>query len=245
MAIISIEEASKTFVTGRRLRHLFKLKETASLSKIRALNGITLSIPEGEFFGLMGPNGAGKTTLLKMLAGLVLPDRGRVAIQEQDVTAKREMRGLVGLVTGDERSFYWRLTGRQNLEFFASLYSIPSEIAKKRISELCVELGIENPKRPFQEYSTGLKQRFALARALLHDPPILLLDEPTKSLDPKAQGEFHSLVKKLVHHKKRTILYATHNLQEASLLFDRVGLLNKGELVKLGKWSEIEEAFIS
>lgn len=222
MSLIQIENLSKAFVSGFRIRHLFSAKARKSLIRIEALRNLNLSIQEGEFFGLMGPNGSGKTTLLKILANLILPDQGTVQIG-----------GAIGLVSGDERSFYWRLTGRQNLEFFASLCQLAPKEGKKRIAKLCEDLEILNPNRPFQEYSTGLKQRFALARSLLHDPPILLLDEPTRGLDKKSAEGFRARIQQLVQREKKTVIYATHLVEEASTLFDRAGILNQGRLESL------------
>ncbi len=244
MAFITIENVSKTFVTGRRLRHLFSPNASKRLARITALDDVSLAIGQGECFGLVGPNGAGKTTLLKILATLILPDGGTVKVNGYDLKRDRQIKGSIGLVTGDERSFYWRITARQNLEFFASLHQLPAATSQSRINELCHYLEVDNLDRPFQEYSTGLKQRVALARALLHDPPILLLDEPTRSLDRKSAEQFRLFIQQLVKRERKTVVYATHNTQEVSLLFDRVGLLRQGQLVQTGPWAQVSKEYL-
>ncbi|OGQ05647.1 MAG: hypothetical protein A2W61_00760 [Deltaproteobacteria bacterium RIFCSPLOWO2_01_44_7] len=244
MSFITIENISKTFVTGRRLRHFFLPGGSKKLTRVTALENVSLAIGQGECFGLIGPNGAGKTTLLKILATLVLPDAGSVTMDGLNLQQDREIRKRIGLVTSEERSFYWRLTGRQNLEFFAALHHLSPRNVSQKIQELCGNLEIENPDRPFQEYSTGLKQRFALARALLHDPPILLLDEPTKGLDRLSAEKFRQMIQRVVRERRKTVIYATHFIQEISSLFDNVAHLRRGRLVAKGPWSQIsKEAF--
>jgi ABC-2 type transport system ATP-binding protein len=162
------------------IRHPFAKTEV-----VDALRGVDLAVGKGEIFGLLGPNGAGKTTLLKILACLVLPDRGVARIDGMDVTRENEVKRRIGLVHTDERSFYWRLSARENLRFFARLYDVPGRRIESRIDELLARVDMtEAADRPFSEYSSGMKQRVAITRALLHDPPILLMDEPTRSLDP-------------------------------------------------------------
>ncbi len=147
-----------------------------------------LKLNEGEIFGLIGRNGAGKTTLTKIIATLVQPTDGKVSVQNFDsVKDEVKVRSLIGLATAEERSFYWRLTAEQNLLFFARLYGLKDAAAKQRIAEIFEQLDLKDlAKRRFSELSTGNKQRLAIARAILPKPPILLLDEPTRSLDPLA-----------------------------------------------------------
>jgi ABC-2 type transport system ATP-binding protein len=177
----------KTFRKRRSVRELLSRPFAAS-EQVRALRGVDLEVREGEIFGLLGPNGAGKTTLLKILSCLVLPDRGSAKVAGHDVEDERRVKPEIGLVNTDERSFYWRLNARENLSFFAVLYGVPRNRRAARIDELLARVDLlDAADRPFSGYSSGMKQRMAIARALLHDPPILLMDEPTRSLDPSSQ----------------------------------------------------------
>jgi ABC-2 type transport system ATP-binding protein len=150
------------------------------------------------------------------------------------------VKGSVGHVTGDERSFYWRLTGRQNLEFFAAFQGLNADATANRIDELTEQLGLDALDRRFGLYSTGMRQRLAIARALLRRPTILLLDEPTRSLDPLASGRFHRLLRgTLVNELACTVLLSTHNLDEAQAVCDRIGLLHHGRLLRCLTVSEL------
>lgn len=206
-------------------------------AKTEALKGVTLSIERGEIFGLLGPNGAGKTTLIKILATLILPDSGSGSVCGYDLrTQSSRVRHMIGLVNSSERSFYWRLTGRQNLKFFAMLYNLSGSEKKKRIDELLELVGLEEKAdTPFMKYSDGQKQRLAIARALLSDPEILLMDEPTKSLDPLAASDFIDLtVNELASKKSKTILWCTHNLKEAEKVCSRLAIIHKGKVIASG-----------
>ena len=161
------------------------------------VQGVNLIVNKGELFCLVGPNGAGKTTLIKMLCGLILPTNGEIAID-----------GSVGLVTGVERSFYWRLTGRENMEFFAALYGLSPQAGKKRIEELFGILRIDEPNKRFQECASGVKQKLSIARALLSDPSLLFIDEFTKSFDPASARELRRLIKETLvrEHGKPVVM---------------------------------------
>ncbi|MEK7816918.1 MAG: ABC transporter ATP-binding protein, partial [Actinomycetota bacterium] len=152
------------------------------------MNNVNLTVNRGEIFGLLGPNGAGKTTLTKMLCTLILPTRGEATICGHDLIGQQgKIKSSIALISSEERSFYWRLSGRENLRFFAALYGLSRSRAEKRIPELLVQVDMEAAaERRFQEYSTGMKQRMALARGLLADPEVFFMDEPTKGLDPVA-----------------------------------------------------------
>ncbi len=208
-----------------------------------ALRELDLTVRRGEILGLLGTNGAGKTTLLKIIATLVLPTAGRVTVDGFDVAREADpVKAMIGLGSSDERSFYWRLTGRQNLEFFAAFQGLSHQAACDRIEQLREQLGLEALDRPFGLYSTGMRHRLAIARALLRQPQILLLDEPTRSLDPLAAGALHRLIRDtLVAQMGCTVLLATHNLQEAEELCDRIAVLHEGRLVGCGTLGELRQ----
>ena len=200
----------------------------------RALESISLRVERGEAVALVGLNGAGKTTLLKILATLVLPDGGSASISGFDVIkASASVKSRIGLVTGDERSFYWRLTGRENLFLFGALQNIHFSELRNRVESMLDTFGIQGQAdMPFRSYSTGMRQRLALARCLLHEPEVLLLDEPNKGIDPVLQVRSVSYIRdELVSRRKHTVLFATHNLEEAIALGGRVALLESGRLI--------------
>ncbi|MGH7167462.1 MAG: ABC transporter ATP-binding protein [Nitrospiraceae bacterium] len=205
-------------------------------SPVCVLRDVDLSVGRGEILGLLGTNGAGKTTLLKILATLILPTAGRITIEGVDVIREPHRAiQLVSLVTADERSFYWPLTGRQNLEFFAAFQGLSRDAACGRIEELQEQLGLEALDRQFGIYSTGMRHRLAIARGLLRRPHVLLLDEPTRSLDPVAANGLRRLIRDtLVAQLGCTVVLATHNLQEAEELCDREVFLHKGRLLSSG-----------
>ena len=182
-----------------------------------ALRGVDLRVERGEVFGLLGPNGAGKTTLLKVLATLVLPNEGRALVHGYDVVRQgAQAKALVGYVVADERSFYWRLTGRQNLRFFGVLNNLPRRALEARIAELAGLLDLETAlDTRVLAYSTGMRQRLAIARGLLADPAVLLLDEPTRSLDPVMAARLRGFLREeLAQRRGKTVLVATHSLEE-------------------------------
>ena len=209
----------------------------------RALNGISFDIKEGEIFGLLGPNGAGKTTLIKILTTLIIPTEGTAKVHGYDVAKEEwQVKKIIGLIHSDERSFFWRLTGRQNLEFFASIFHIPKRLAKIRIDEEIAHVGLEEyADNLFYNYSTGMKQRLAIARGLLNSPRILFMDEAMRSIDPVSTQKIREFIKKMIRERNdMTIIMATNRLDEATNLCDRVAILNKGHLVKCGTIGEME-----
>ncbi|HUC44615.1 MAG TPA: ABC transporter ATP-binding protein, partial [Candidatus Sulfotelmatobacter sp.] len=230
----------KSFAKKRSLKEIVT-KPFVPAERIEALRGVDLHVRTGEIFGLLGPNGAGKTTLVKILSCLVLPDRGRAVVGGEDVRRENRVKPNIGLVHSDERSFYWRLSGRDNLRFFARLYDVPGPRIESRIDELLerVELSHAAGQR-FSGYSSGMKQRLAVARALLHDPPILLMDEPTRSLDPASSLSLREFIRdELKGRLGKTILLATHNLREAEMLCDRLAILVKGTVRQVGTVGEV------
>ncbi len=233
-------QLEKTFVKKRSFQDLVK-HPFRRAERIHALRGVDFQVSEGEIFGLLGPNGAGKTTLLKILSCLILPDSGRAVVGGEDTAHEAKVKPKIGLVHSDERSFYWRLSGRENLRFFACLYDVPRKRTAGRIDELLrrVDL-VEAADQRFSDYSSGMKQRLAIARALLHDPPILFMDEPTKSLDPQSAMNLRAFVMDELKNKDgKTILLATHNLHEAEVLCDRVAILVKGRVRQVGSVADV------
>jgi ABC-2 type transport system ATP-binding protein len=233
-------ELEKSFAKKRSLKELLTAPFTPS-ERVHALRGVDLHVKTGEIFGLLGPNGAGKTTLLKILSCLVLPDAGRAELHGCDVRQENKVKFRLGLVHSDERSFYWRLSGRDNLRFFARLYDVPGKRIDSRIDELLRKVDLtEAAPRRFSDYSSGMKQRLAIARALLHDPPILLMDEPTRSLDPAASLSLRALIRdELKGRDGKTVLLATHNLREAEALCDRIAILVSGTVRQVGTVAEV------
>ena len=228
---ISIQNLSKTYpVPFRRVRAFFRrpVKEP-----VEALRDVSFDVNTGEIFGLIGRNGAGKTTLTKIVATLVQPTTGNVSVRGHDsVNDDEHVRQQIGLSTAEERSFYWRLTSEQNLMFFARLHGLSDRAAKQRIKELFAKLELEElARRRFGELSTGNKQRLAVARALLSNPPVLLLDEPTRSLDPLAAARMREMIRSLAQQDPPvTILFTSHNLAEVETLCARVAIISRGRI---------------
>jgi ABC-2 type transport system ATP-binding protein len=201
------------------------------------LTDVSFSVQRGEVFGLLGCNGAGKTTLMKLLCTLLLPDSGTARVNGFDIEKEaRSVRRSIGCVFADERSFYWRLTGRQNLRFFAALSDLAGGEAGRRIDEVLALTGLTSSAGTMvKDYSTGMRQRLAIARGLLARPGILILDEPTRSLDPAAAAELRRLIRAdLAGVGGRTIVVATNLMEEAAALCDRVAVLSGGRIRACG-----------
>ena len=199
-----------------------------------SLRGVNLDIRPGEVYGILGPNGAGKTTLLKVLTTLLLAERGEVEVLGHRLPGGEEaVRARMGVALGEhERTFHFRLTGRQNLRFFADFLGVPAARAKARIDVVLQEVGLgEAGDKPFLAYSTGMKHRLAVARALLHEPDLLVLDEPTAGLDAKTSAALGELVRRLAREEEATVVYTTHRLEEAGRLCDRIAILRAGRVV--------------
>ena len=199
---------------------------------VNALDGVSLTIPVGEVHGLLGPNGAGKTTLVKILSTVLLPTSGTASVLGHDVVAEaRAVRPQIGIVFGGERGLYWRLTGRQNLEYWGALYKLSRAEIRVRTALLLERVGItERADERVETYSRGMKQRLHLARGLIGDAKVLFLDEPTTGMDPLAAREFRALIGEL-RGEGRTILLATHDMAEAEALCDRVTLIDRGAIL--------------
>jgi ABC-2 type transport system ATP-binding protein len=219
------------------IRRTFKssigvIRRTAK--EIVAVDDVSFEIQEGELFGLLGPNGAGKTTTVKMLTTLLIPTGGSASVKGFDVVGQAdEVRRRIGFIFGGERGLYWRLSGIDNLRYFASLYSIDPDVTKKRIPYLLDMVGLSGRgDEKVQGYSRGMKQRLHVARTLLHDPDVLFLDEPTLGLDPVGAREFRQVILNLQSEKK-TILLTTHYMFEADALCDRIAVINHGCIIAL------------
>lgn len=242
--LIKLNNVSKTFfppLTWRQLLRL-NLKKT---NPVLALKNINLGFQSGKITGILGPNGAGKTTLLKCISTIITPDFGDIDVNGFNVnTHDNQIKSMIGIISAQERSFYWRLTGLQNLQFYASLYGLKKPHAKARIDELFRIFHIDYENKRFDSYSTGMKRKFSLIRALLHNPDILLLDEPTKSLDFKTTLELKTMLKELSSEGK-TIIYATHDIADAQNFCDQFIIMQKGEVLKTGSFDELRNSIKS
>jgi ABC-2 type transport system ATP-binding protein len=209
---------------------------------IVALQDINLTVGKGEMLIVLGRNGAGKTSLLKAMSTLVRPSCGTVRIFGYDVMKhERSVRLKVGYVVNDERSFYWRLTGRENLTFFASLYNIFGKESMRKVDELLdlMEIG-DIADRPYSTYSGGQRARLSIARSMLHDPEVLLFDEITRQLDAGMRGKMLDLIgRKFIRDGEKTVVFATHNIEEARILGAEIVLLDSGRIKCGGRYSQI------
>jgi ABC-2 type transport system ATP-binding protein len=205
-----------------------------------ALDALDLSVTAGEVHGLLGPNGAGKTTLCRILSTVLLPTSGTARVCGTDVVATAAaVRPLVGIVFGGERGLYTRLTARQNLRYWAALYRVPSGTARRRVDALLDRVGLaDRAIDRVETFSRGMRQRLHLARGLVGDPRLLILDEPTTGLDPVAAHEFRTLVREL-RDEGRTVLLATHDMAEAEAVCDRVSLIDRGRLLRTDRPRDI------
>ena len=208
------------------------------------LRGVSLDVGRGEFFGLLGPNGAGKTTLFKILATLVLADEGEVSVEGIDPGREPDrVKALLTPVIADERSLYWRLSGRENLRLYAALYELRVGEREAAADRLLDAVGLtEAASRMVGTYSSGMKQRLLIARALLSRPRVLLLDEPTRSLDPVGAREFRRFLRaELVENQGCTVLLATHDADEAFEVCDRLAVLDRGRVVAAGTARDLSQ----
>ncbi len=233
MNAIEVHNLSKVFVKPQGWRW-------GGSDPVTAVSNLSFTIPQGELFGLLGPNGAGKTTLVKMLCTLILPSSGTAAIAGHPLANAGAIRAAVGLVVSDDRSFYWRLSARRNLDFFAAMHGLNGRTAQERINQALAEVDLlDVADRRFGQLSSGMKQRLAIARGLLHRPQILFLDEPSRSLDPKATQRLHDLIRRLMARQSLTVFLITHDLAEAEALCDRVALMHKGRVRAQGAPAEL------
>ena len=243
--VIEAKNLSKTYRSG-----VFQKRVT------NALGGIDLSIEKGELFGIIGPNGAGKTTLLNILMGLIIADTGEAWIMGEKIKANYDihLKRKMNMCSGNP-NFPWSLSVRETIKFYAMLYGVSKADYRKREEELISVLEIEkNLNTRFDELSTGNKQRVSLAKSLINDPEILLLDEPTIGLDPDISVKIRKMIMKLHTEKKKTILLTTHYMKEAEEMCGRIAFIKEGRILALGTKNELlagtnsedmEEAFIA
>jgi ABC-2 type transport system ATP-binding protein len=209
--------------------------------EVEAVRGVSFAVEQGELFGLLGPNGAGKTTTIKMLVTLLIPTSGAARVLGHDVVSEaRTVRRKIGYVFGGDRGAYERLSGLDNLRYFSELYGVPPKVQKRRIPELLDLVGLTGrEKERVEGYSRGMKQRLHIARGLLHDPPVVVLDEPTIGLDPVGARELRQTISELAHSGK-TVLLTTHYMYEADALCDRIAVIAEGEIVAEGTPSALK-----
>jgi ABC-2 type transport system ATP-binding protein len=238
--IVELENLTKRYPVRRRLPDV--LLHPRRGGYVTAVDTVSWTIGRGEFFGLLGPNGAGKTTIFKMLSTLVTPDKGNARVGGFDLMRHpARVRSIVGPVIADERSLNWRISAYENLRLYATLHGLRGVDRERRVRELLDVVGLEGTGYQLVgSFSTGMKQRLLLARALLAYPAVLLLDEPTRSLDPVAARQFRKFLREdIVGEQGCTVLLATHNTEEALELCDRLAVLDKGRLVALGTPDEL------
>jgi len=233
---IQTEDLYKEY-PGKRSGLLARVVNRNGRSKqpLVAVDGLSLTIHRGEVFGLLGPNGAGKTTTIKMISTLLRPTRGRVLVFGQDVEeSPLPVLSAMGTVLSGERCVYWKLTGRENLAYFGALYGLRGDTLRRRIESLLERFQLsQRADELVEKYSTGMKRRIALARALLHRPRLLILDEPTAGLDPQSARNLRELILEL-RDEGTTILLTTHYMEEADSLSDRVAVMDRGSIIALG-----------
>jgi len=220
------------------------LRHPLRRERVEVLRGVALEVRQGEFFGLLGPNGAGKTTLFKILATLVLPDSGSIEVAGVDgLGDPAAVRRMLTPVIADERSLAWRLSALENLQLYAALYGLPAEGWARTAERLLIAVGLDHTgSRMVGTFSSGMKQRLLIARALLSRPAVLLLDEPTRSLDPVSARDFRRFLREeIVGHQGCTVLLATHDADEAFELCDRLAVLDRGAVVARGTVRELAQ----
>jgi ABC-2 type transport system ATP-binding protein len=237
---VSIRGLSKRYPVQRSWKEI--LRAPLQRDHVTVVDDIRLDIRRGEFFALLGPNGAGKSTLFKMLSTLIIPDTGTALIEGFDIHRDgRRVRGVLAPVIPEERSLNWRLSARENLTVFAALYGYRGDALRRRVGELLDLVGLaDTGHKMVGRFSSGMRQRLLIARTLLGHPRVLLLDEPTRSLDPVSARQFrHFLRSELAASYGCTVLLATHNTEEALELCDRVGVLHRGRLLAVGAAEEL------
>ena len=234
--MITVENVTMKYPVPKKYIEL--ITQPFSKKKYTALRNINLHIEEGDKVAFLGANGAGKTTLLKLIGGLLYPTAGRCVVNGYDTIKDNfKARQRVGFVLNEERSFYWRLTGKQNLEFFGSLDNLYGDRLSEKVSGLIKLVGLEDAKgKRFAGYSSGMKQRLAIARGLISNPDILILDEPTRTLDPISAEDVGNIITERIHRRtKKTLLIATHSITEARTLCNKICIMKKSRILAFAK----------
>lgn len=231
MNAVIFEAVTKVF---RERPRFFSFPGNGCANVKTALRDVTLSIPAGKVLVLLGPNGSGKTTLLKLVSTMLLPDSGRVLVHGADTLQdSNRVRRSIGMAVVHERSFFPRLSARENLDFFATLEDVPREVRTRRVEHVLEVTGLADlSATQVMKFSSGMYQRLGTARALLKNPAVLLLDEPTRSLDPSSTPRFWDLVRTLAEQGSAVFL-ATHNFDEAFAVGDVIALLQQGTVADL------------
>jgi ABC-2 type transport system ATP-binding protein len=235
---VQVQGLSKEYFPRER-RGLFR----SEVRRVEALRQVSLEILQGEIFGLLGPNGAGKTTLIKCLTTLLIPSSGDAWIHGfHIVKQENQVRAAVGCMLMGERGLYWKLTGRENLEYFGALYHLSVPDRRRRAREILTLLKLEEiADRSVESYSSGQKMMLAFGKALVNDAPVLILDEPTNTLDVPSARELRALVRRL-NAAGKTVLYTTHIMSEAETLCNRVAVVDRGEVIALGTVQELKDS---
>ena len=240
---ISCTELEKYYPVPVSIRSILGLARSKKTKKL-VLAGVSFEVGAGEVFGIVGPNGAGKTTILKILSHLTSPTSGRALVCGFDVERQWEKAvRCIGYCISEERSFFWRLSGRQNLQFFADLLEVPVRVARAKINDLLELLELkEVANERFMNYSSGMKQKLAIARSLLADPQVLLMDEPTRGLDPRAASKLRSFILTYVSRQNKAALVTTNQVSDVEHLCHRIAVLNRGRIIARGSVAEINSS---
>jgi ABC-2 type transport system ATP-binding protein len=239
-AAIVAEGVTMRYRVPKRYREY--LLSPFSSRRYTALSDFALELPEGGSLAVLGPNGSGKTTLLRLIGGLLYPTAGTIRVRGHSSVGGGRRPFCVGIVLSGERSFYWRLTGRQNLEFFGCLDNLFGKDVQRRCGRVLELVGLARAAdERVSDYSTGMRQRLAIARGLLADPEVLILDEPTKSLDPVGAVELRRVIRDWLAARRATLALATHNMAEAQELATHVCVLGKGRLLAYKPMAHVRE----
>ena len=230
--IVEVKNLSKRYKTEKSLQSLI-LRPFKPSGFVQAIEDISLELHEGTILGLIGPNGAGKTTLLRILADLISPDNGIVKICGNDLTgSKGQLRKHIGYISSDERSFFWRLTGRENLLFFAGLYGLEKSHAHKKIDAMLDAMNLtEKSLTLFRDYSAGTRKKFSIIRGLIHKPKLLLMDEATNNLDTESMTIIKKLVRQYISNNPGcAAIWSTHRYEELDEICDDVISIRNGQI---------------